>query len=241
MAVVDGLNMGHRRCAMPMCANPSLDVHSKKLCVQHHEERGDLCGLVICLRPHMTDAINAGACDDPEHQRLWHEFRRSRHKRSFGAYRRVVRNHGAPHHGGQADAAEPWVQAGRWRVAQATTATDDPEQNIPHHQGSTSAPHLQLGQVQHLWQYRYMMCIETVTRPCGCVIAWAKFATSESPTNIINMLEELFPDGFPTYLVVDKACRILGRLRTLGKVDRWFETTRLLVDTVLIRPLVRRL
>ena len=29
-------------------------------------------------------------------------------------------------------------------------------------------------------------CIETICAPCGVVIAWAKFAKSESPTNILS-------------------------------------------------------
>jgi hypothetical protein len=29
-------------------------------------------------------------------------------------------------------------------------------------------------------------CVETICAPCGVVIAWTKFAKSESPTNILN-------------------------------------------------------
>ncbi|KAF8320179.1 uncharacterized protein EI90DRAFT_2939540, partial [Cantharellus anzutake] len=75
-------------------------------------------------------------------------------------------------------------------------------------------------------------CLEIVTRPCGCVIAWAKFPVSESPTNIIQMSTNLFPtaDSHPTYIVVDKACRILGTLLSTGAADTWFATTQFLVD-----------
>jgi len=64
------------------------------------------------------------------------------------------------------------------------------------------------------------------------VIAWAKFPVSESPTNIIQVITNLFPtaDSCPTYIVVDKACRILGTLLLTGAADTWFTTTQFLVD-----------
>ena len=36
-------------------------------------------------------------------------------------------------------------------------------------------------------------CVETITAPCGVVIAWVKFDKSESPTNILNWLEKIYP------------------------------------------------
>ena len=36
-------------------------------------------------------------------------------------------------------------------------------------------------------------CVETICAPCGVVIAWAKFAKSESPTQILDFLEEVYP------------------------------------------------
>jgi hypothetical protein len=32
----------------------------------------------------------------------------------------------------------------------------------------------------------HFYCVETICAPCGVVIAWTKFAKSESPTNILN-------------------------------------------------------
>ena len=37
---------------------------------------------------------------------------------------------------------------------------------------------------------RRFYCVETICAPCGVVIAWAKFANSESPTNIMGFLEQ---------------------------------------------------
>ena len=35
-------------------------------------------------------------------------------------------------------------------------------------------------------------CVETICAPCGVVIAWTKFAKSESPTNILNFLGSVY-------------------------------------------------
>ncbi|KAF8295682.1 hypothetical protein DL93DRAFT_2150938 [Clavulina sp. PMI_390] len=100
---------------------------------------------------------------------------------------------------------EEWIVEGRRKAKQATA------------------------RVQHIWQYRHVHCIETVTRPCGHIIAWTKFATSESPTNIINMLSVIFPtqESRPSYIVIDKACRILVMI---GLASTWLLTSRFLVD-----------
>jgi len=36
-------------------------------------------------------------------------------------------------------------------------------------------------------------CVETICAPCGVVIAWTKFAKSESPINILNFLGKVYP------------------------------------------------
>ena len=47
--------------------------------------------------------------------------------------------------------------------------------------------------------------------PCGVVLAWTKFAKSESLTNILNWLEEVYPeeDSRPAYICIDKACQVM--------------------------------
>ena len=54
-------------------------------------------------------------------------------------------------------------------------------------------------------------CVETVCAPCGVVIAWTKFDKSESPTNILNFLESVYPteESRPAYICIDKACQVL--------------------------------
>jgi hypothetical protein len=76
-------------------------------------------------------------------------------------------------------------------------------------------------------------CVETITAPCGVVIAWVKFDRSESPTNILNWLEKIYPteESRPHYICIDKACRVLRTAIANGSWDRWKKTTRFIVDS----------
>jgi hypothetical protein len=76
-------------------------------------------------------------------------------------------------------------------------------------------------------------CVETICAPCGVVIAWTKFAKAESPTNILNFLELVYPtpDLRPDYVCIDKACLVLKKAITNGSWDMWKQTTRFIVDS----------
>lgn len=77
-------------------------------------------------------------------------------------------------------------------------------------------------------------CVETICAPCGVVIAWAKFAKSESPTNILQFLEAVYPteESRPDYVCIDKACLVLRTAISNGSWDSvWKATTRFIVDT----------
>jgi hypothetical protein len=76
-------------------------------------------------------------------------------------------------------------------------------------------------------------CVETICAPCGIVIAWAKFAKSESPTNILNFLETVYPTegSHPDYICIDKACLVLRTAIANGSWDAiWKNTSRFIVD-----------
>jgi len=77
-------------------------------------------------------------------------------------------------------------------------------------------------------------CVETLCAPCGTVIAWAKFAKAESPTNILQFLETVYPteESWPDYICIDKACVVLRTAILNGSWDAiWKKTTRFIVDT----------
>jgi len=76
-------------------------------------------------------------------------------------------------------------------------------------------------------------CVETITAPCGVVIAWVKFDKSESPTNILNWLEKIYPteESQPHYICIDKACQVLRTAIANGSWNRWKIPTRFIVDS----------
>ena len=238
MVVVDGISMGHRLCAFRMCTNSPTDYVSRKFCVEHSRSHGHLCGVAGCEQEIASHPPNTKACSNPSHQALWQKYRGSTTRESYAGFCRIVRHQRAEIDSGVGRFQEPWeVNA---QVAQAELAAmripDDPETAIPHHHPgptptdpASPAP----SGLKHNWSYRCIHVIEIVTWPCGCPVAWAKFPNSESPTNIINLLTELYPreESCPTFITIDKACRVLATLQSRGLADIWFRTTRFLVDT----------
>ncbi|KAF8063637.1 hypothetical protein FPV67DRAFT_1563606 [Lyophyllum atratum] len=75
-------------------------------------------------------------------------------------------------------------------------------------------------------------CVETICAPCGVVIAWAKFAKSESPTNILQFMDLVYPtaDSRPDYVCIDKACLVLRTVAVNPNFQSWIDTSRFIVD-----------
>ena len=76
-------------------------------------------------------------------------------------------------------------------------------------------------------------CVETICAPCGVVIAWTKFAKCESPTNILNFLQDIFPteESRPDYICIDKACQVMRTSIINRSWDIWKKTSRFIVDS----------
>ena len=76
--------------------------------------------------------------------------------------------------------------------------------------------------------------MQTICAPCGVVIAWTKFARSESTTNILHFLESVYQteESHPDYICIDKACQVFRTSVHNGSWDRiWKYTSRFIVDT----------
>ena len=76
-------------------------------------------------------------------------------------------------------------------------------------------------------------CVETLCAPCGTVIAWTKFAKSESPTKIMKFLNSVYPtnESQPAYICIDKACTVLKYIIGNSAYADWLQTTRFIVDS----------
>jgi len=80
---------------------------------------------------------------------------------------------------------------------------------------------------QHYFRAARFYCVETICAPCGVVIAWTKFARSESTTNILNFLGSVYQteDSRPDYICIDKGCQVLATAVTNGSWEVWKNTT----------------
>ena len=75
--------------------------------------------------------------------------------------------------------------------------------------------------------------METICAPCGTVIAWTLFNKSESPTQILDFLEAVYPtpELQPNYICIDKGCSVLRTAISNGSWEIWKETSRFIVDS----------
>ena len=104
------------------------------------------------------------------------------------------------------------------------------QQNHPHQPHDEENPE----QVRkHFFSPARSYCVETVVAPCGVVIGWTKFDKSESPTNILNYLETIYPtpESRPAYICIDKACLVLRTAIANGSWNKWKKTTCFIVDS----------
>ncbi|KAF8986094.1 hypothetical protein BDQ17DRAFT_1393700 [Cyathus striatus] len=70
-------------------------------------------------------------------------------------------------------------------------------------------------------------CVETLCAPCGVVIAWSKFMKSESPTDILRFINNVYPtpESCPAYFCIDKACVVLHTVANQEEYHELLETT----------------
>jgi len=79
----------------------------------------------------------------------------------------------------------------------------------------------------------HFYCVETLCAPCGAVHAWTLFDKSESPTQILEFLDAVYPtpDVRPDYICIDKGCKVLHTAIVNGSWNVWKETTQFIVDS----------
>lgn len=150
---------------------------------------------------------NSKACD--HHQNQWHQHVVRFGRQSILGVRRLLRHTEEERH--------EWLPAIN-------------RQQQPHDE--VAAPNQQRNNYFNAARF---YCVETICAPCGVVIAWTKFDKSESPTKILNWLDQVYPtaDLRPNYVCIDKACLVL-RTALSSMQDFWASwklTTRFIVDS----------
>ncbi|KAF8998030.1 hypothetical protein BDQ17DRAFT_1391787 [Cyathus striatus] len=147
---------------------------------------------------------NTQACN--EHQEMWHKYNLEHSSDYLNGARRMLHK-----------PAEnlPWNKTRRRHVQQPHDESDN-----------------EISNKKHYFSASCYYCVETICVPCGAVIAWTKFVKSESATNILKFLEDVFPneESRPDYICIDKACKVLRTAVANGSWVYWFKDSRFVVD-----------
>lgn len=93
--------------------------------------------------------------------------------------------------------------------------------------------------VQHYWQARHIKVVEIAVAACGVPLTHTKFPFDEGENNIADFMSASWPAGRPdrrpTYLVIDKGCKVMATLNArnelLPQAGGWMRTTNIKVDT----------
>jgi hypothetical protein len=106
------------------------------------------------------------------------------------------------------------------------------QQNQPNQQRHDDEHNETDSRIKNYFTPKRWYCVETICAPCGVIIAWTKFDRAESPTNVLEFLETVYPNEIsrPDYICIDKACMVLRTAIASGKCDMWKKTSRFIVD-----------
>ncbi|KAH6918845.1 hypothetical protein BKA70DRAFT_1416837 [Coprinopsis sp. MPI-PUGE-AT-0042] len=139
-----------------------------------------------------------------QHQAEWNAHVATHNKSHLAGVKRIIRNPGE---------ALPWQN----HQDGAPNPHDQPDAGVPLR--------------KNYFAPGKFYCVETLCAPCGVPIAWKLFDKSESPTNIINFLDDVYPvpTPRPNFIAIDKACIVLKTL--INHRPDWVVSTRFIVDT----------
>lgn len=205
MVVLDGIVMGPTHCAFPNCTATLAHARGGVFCTLHNIEYGAKCRIKDCQN---IKLIGTQACHT--HREEWKKYVNDHSRSNLAGFRRVLRRN-------INDPVREWQP----NIRQA---------NIQPHDEAVDED---LDTRKNYFTPSRFYCVETICAPCGVVLAWTKFARSESPTNILNFLEKVYPiqENRPSYICIDKACLLVASAISQGTWDTWQETTRMIVDS----------
>ena len=205
MVVIDGIVMGPKHCAYPNCTEDLANYRNGVFCMHHEDIHGKLCRVQGC---HNSKANDIQTCY--QHRNLWNSHVTRFGRSTMLGIRRLLRR--------TEEEKLPWLPNSN-RTAHPHDEPAPPSTAAPRIKTYFAAPH---------WY-----CVEIMTTPCGLPLAWEKFATSESPSNILSFLDRVYPDeeSRPDYVCIDKACLVLRHAVASGRWNTWKKTTRFIVDS----------
>ncbi|KAJ7458320.1 hypothetical protein B0H11DRAFT_2061707 [Mycena galericulata] len=205
LAVMDGKTIKHRKCALDMCEGPLLNYKNGRFCEVHNNLR-DICGIIPCGLP--VRHPGALTCDTQSHID-WHRQYENRFSRlSFAGVRRVIRR--------QQELADENAANGPILHVELNSLGDTPG-----------------NQVVHTFKAKTTYCLQTVQWACGFPIGWGKCYRSESPSQVVQILDNIwvdYPQSKPSFVAYDDACSLLRHIVTQNPHSPWLATTKFIVD-----------
>ncbi|KDQ21979.1 hypothetical protein PLEOSDRAFT_1051479, partial [Pleurotus ostreatus PC15] len=87
--------------------------------------------------------------------------------------------------------------------------------------------------VVHTFRARSIYCLQTVQWACGIPIGWGKCYRSESPSQVLSILNAIWEDfhgSRPGFIAYDNACNLLRHIVTQNAGDPWLKSTKFIVD-----------
>ncbi|KAF8164581.1 hypothetical protein K438DRAFT_2066952 [Mycena galopus ATCC 62051] len=206
LAVMDGKNMSHRKCALDECEGPLVNYKDGPFCAAHLNLRS-VCGIVPCGLPvRQPGALTCGT----ESHIQWHRQWANRFSRlSFPGVRRVIRRQ-------QEQAEHPGQNHGPGLHISLPTLGDTPGD-----------------QVVHTFKAKSTYCLQTVQLASGFPVGWGKCYRSESTPQVLAILNRIwadFPTFRPSFIAYDDACDLLRHIVTQNPNDPWLTATRFIVD-----------
>jgi hypothetical protein len=75
--------------------------------------------------------------------------------------------------------------------------------------------------------------LQTVQWACGFPISWGKYYRSESPLQVLAILDRIWldhPESKPSFVAYNDACSLLRHIVTQDPHSAWLRTTKFVVD-----------
>ena len=203
LVVMDGVVMGPTHCAFDDCIEELKNARGGVFCARHEITHGNLCRMHDCDRQKVAPTHTCAI-----HQNRWRQHVIRYGRQSLLGICRLIKRSEEEH--------VDWLPQRNRQVQ----PHDDEDAGSQSRKDNYFVP-------------PRFYCVETICAPCGAVHAWTLFDKAESPTNILNFLDAVYPtpDVRPDYVCIDKACKVLRTAIVNGSWDVWKETTRFIVDS----------
>lgn len=210
MVVMDGIVMGHKCCSYDNCGDPLENTQTDVFCTKHKKLHKRKCHVKDCTRDHEPDTK---VCRSKEHIALYLKHQTKWARQSPLAISRIITRTNQ-------EGSLPWVK---------------PQKRKQPQHDDEKAQKKETSKTKTYFSAGHIYCVETMVSPCGVPIAWTKMVKSESPTNILTFVMEVYPESErnkrPAYFCIDKGCIVLRTAITEAKWRPLLETSRFCVDS----------